>query len=255
MAVMIGTSGWQYRSWKDAFYQGAKQADWLERYAEAFATVEVNNAFYRLPARSTFEDWARRTPDDFVMAVKMSRYLTHIKRLKEPDEPVKRFFSRAEGLGGKLGPVLVQLPPTFQMDCDRLDGMLRQMPAHVRVVVEPRHASWFVDRVRAVLERHDAALCLADSPHRKTPLWRTTEWGYVRLHEGRATPKPCYGRDALHTWAGRLAEIYGDAEVYAYFNNDTNACAVRDAGVLAHQLDRVGISSTRTPRPADVLVG
>jgi uncharacterized protein YecE (DUF72 family) len=255
--VLVGTSGWQYGSWRGRFYPAKlRQADWLEHYAARFQTVEVNNAFYRLPEASTFEAWARRTPDDFVVAVKASRYLSHIKRLADPAEPVARFMERAAHLGPKLGPVLVQLPPTLAADLDRLDACLAQFPAHVKVTVEFRHESWFSDETRQLLEKRGAALCLADSPRRKTPVWRTADWGYLRLHEGRASPHPCYGRRALSTWADRLAELWTrDEDVYVYFNNDGLGCAVRDAIVFARAAERVGRPATRVPATRDVSAG
>jgi uncharacterized protein YecE (DUF72 family) len=258
--VLVGTSGWQYRHWRGRFYpEGLGQARWLEHYAGRFATVESNNAFYRLPEASTFEAWAARTPADFVMAVKASRYLTHIRRLREPEEPVDRLLDRARHLGGKLGPVLLQLPPNLQADPEALDRTLRAFPAGVRVAVEPRHGSWFSDEVRDLLTEHGAALCLADSagvPRRRSPLWRTAGWTYLRLHQGTATPRPCYGRQALATWAGRLAELVGpDADAYVYFNNDPAGCAVRDAGVFARAAARAGLRPTRVPAAAEVRVG
>src|SRR2546423_56444 len=142
--ILVGTSGWQYKDWRERFYPaGTPQARWLEFYAEKFATVEVNNAFYRLPSRDTFVAWRNRTPDDFCVGVKMSRYLTHIKRLKEPSEPVKRFLDHASGLGDRLGPVLLQLPPSLRFDLGALDDVLARFPASVKVAVEPRHASWW----------------------------------------------------------------------------------------------------------------
>lgn len=199
--LAIGTSGWQYRDWRPGLYPAKlPQRLWLERFAEQFETVEVNNAFYRLPERHTFEQWRARTPAGFRFAVKMSRYLTHIKRLKDPAEPVARFLSRADALGDKLGPVLLQLPPTLKVDVAALDETLGQFPGHVRVAVEPRHESWWTDEVRALLEHHRAALCWADRHSRPlTPLWRTTDFGYLRMHEGRAKPWPRYGRSALST--------------------------------------------------------
>ena len=190
--MLIGTSGWQYKDWRPGLYPaGMPQRLWLEHYAERFATVEVNNAFYRLPERSTFEQWRSRTPADFRFAVKMSRYLTHIKRLKDPAEPVARFLSRADALGDKLGPVLLQLPPTLRADVAALDETLSQFPRHVQVAVEPRHETWWTDEVREVLTRHGAALCWADRLGRPvTPLWRTAGFGYLRMHEGRAKPWP-----------------------------------------------------------------
>lgn len=230
MTWFVGTSGWQYDSWKQPFYEGAPQREWLRIYAERFDTVEVNNAFYRLPQRSTFEKWAEGTPDGFVVAVKMSRYLTHIKRLKDPEEPVARFMDRVEGLGSKLGPVLLQLPPNLQADVDRLDQTLSLFPKSVRLTVEPRHETWWTNDVRRTLEKYSAALCLADRSGPITPLWRTADWGYIRFHHGRSGWG--YGRKSLQTWAERLHELFGGDDVYAYFNNDPEAMAVRDAPIF-----------------------
>ena len=249
MPVWIGTSGWQYRDWRGRFYPASLPVRaWLEQYASAFATVESNNAFYRLPERATFEAWAERTPDDFVMAVKVSRFLTHIKRLAEPEEPVERFLNRARGLGTKLGPALIQLPPRFRADPERLRTTLRAFPRDVRVAVEFRHPSWFSDDVRAILEERGAALCLADRRGPRTPVWRTADWTFVRFHEGRARPRPSYGRAALATWARRIAAVWSaDEDVYAYFNNDHRACAPRDAARFARQCASAGLRPTRIP--------
>ena len=254
MPILLGTSGWQYRHWRETFYpKGVPQAAWLEYHAQRFAIVESNNAFYRLPERKTFEAWRERTPDDFVMAVKASRYLTHVRRLRDPQEPVDLIMERASGLGDKLGPILVQLPPSFHVDVPRLRATLAAFPAGVRVAVEFRHDSWYVDEVRAVLEGAGAAICLADRRGSLTPLWRTTDWTYLRFHEGRAHPSPCYGRDALRRWAERLAATWRPAEdCYVFFNNDPRACALRDARWFAHAARRVGFESTRIPRAADV---
>ena len=249
MTVWIGTSGWQYRDWRGTFYRrGEPQARWLESYAESFATVESNNAFYRLPERRVFAAWAQRTPDDFVMTVKVSRYLTHIRRLRDPEEPVERFIERTAGLGAKLGPVLLQLPPQLRCDLGRLEATLEQFPTGIRVAVEFRHATWFVEPVRRMLERYGAALCLADRRGSLGPLWRTTDWTYLRFHEGRADPRPCYGRTALRTWADRLVDGWGrDAEAWVYFNNDPRGCAPRDAGRFATACQRAGLEPTRVP--------
>lgn len=256
MVLYVGTSGWQYKDWRGAFYpRELKQDAWLEHYAERFQTVELNNSFYRLPDASTFAAWARRTPEDFVMAVKMSRFLTHIKRLKEPREPVERFFSRARRLGSKLGPVLVQLPPQLEVDLERLGEVLQLMPREVRVALEFRHESWFIEEVRDLLTEHGAALCLADSPRRRTPRWRTADWGFVRFHEGQARPRPCYGRRSLAAWTEAIAGMWsaGD-DVYAYFNNDWHGCAVRDAIVFADLGAAAGLRPTRGPQPEAVRV-
>jgi uncharacterized protein YecE (DUF72 family) len=231
MPVMVGTSGWVYDDWRGDFYpRDLPQRRWLEHYAAEFGTVEVNNAFYRLPRRETFEGWRDTLPHGFVVAVKASRFLTHIKRLTDPAEPVARLLGAATGLGDKLGPVLLQLPPTLRADAGRLDACLAEFPRDVRVAVEPRHDSWWTDEIRRVLERRHAALAWADRGSRPvTPLWQTTSWGYLRLHEGGATPWPSYGRTALESWADRL-RAFDDA--YAYFNNDQHGAAPRDAATF-----------------------
>ena len=243
----MGTSGWQYKDWRceDRLYPPKlPQRLWLEKYAESFDTVEINNAFYRLPERDTFAQWRARTPDDFVFAVKMSRYLTHIKRLREPAEPVARFLSRAEALGDKLGPVLLQLPPTLKVDVATLDETLGLFPRGVKVAVEPRHDSWWTDEVRELLRRHNAALSWADRKGRPvTPLWVTADFGYLRMHEGRSQPWPRYGRTSLATWLDRLPGV----PTYVFFNNDPGGAAVTDAAAMAAQARRRGIKVTRTP--------
>jgi uncharacterized protein YecE (DUF72 family) len=235
VTTFVGTSGWQYADWRGRFYpDGLPVRQWLEHYASQFGTVEVNNAFYRLPERTVFASWRDRTPQGFVVAVKASRYLTHIKRLRDPHEPVARLLDRARGLGDRLGPVLLQLPPTLQADVELLATCLDAFPAGVRVAVEPRHASWWSDAVRNVLTARGAALCWADRLARPvTPLWRTTDWGYLRLHQGRSEPRPRYGRRALLTWAERIGDTFdaGD-DMYVYFNNDPGGAAVVDAAVF-----------------------
>jgi uncharacterized protein YecE (DUF72 family) len=253
LAVFVGASGWQYDSWLGVFYPARlAKTRWLEHYAAAFATVEVNNTFYRLPAPATFMSWAARTPDDFVVSVKASRYLTHVRRLRQPEEPVRRLMEAAQGLGQKLGVVLVQLPPDLPARFTELDRTLASFPRHVRVAVEARHPSWYVDELRAVLTCHDAALCLADRHSRPvTPLWRTASWGYLRMHEGRGQSAPGYGRSALASWASRVAELFGpERDVYVYFNNDTRGCAPGDARRFAVALTRAGLHPTRTTAAA-----
>jgi len=232
--IVVGTSGWQYRDWRGRLYpSGTPQRQWLAVYAERFCAVEINNAFYRLPERSTFARWAGEVPDGFRFAVKVSRYLTHVKRLADPAEPVARFVDRARGLGPKLGPVLLQLPPTLRADEGLLDGVLAEFPRDVRVAVEPRHESWWTAGIRRVLERHHAALAWADRLGRPvTPLWRTADFGYLRLHEGRANPWPRYGRRALTTWVDRVGSAYPGEEVFVFFNNDPGGAAVEDAAAL-----------------------
>ena len=249
MPLLVGTSGWQYSSWRGVLYPpGLAQKWWLEHYARAFATVENNSAFYRLPARETFESWRSRVPSDFVMAVKASRFLTHIRRLREPQEPVRRLLDAAAGLGDRLGPILLQLPPTLASDPQLLAECLKQFPQAVRVAVEPRHESWWTEETREVLASSGAALCWADAGGwPRTPLWRTADWGYLRLHQGRAKPWPSYGRRALTSWVHRLTDTWPDtADVFVYFNNDPGGAAVRDAATLGSIARRRGRTVSRT---------
>ncbi len=251
--VLIGTSGWHYQHWRGGFYPaGLPASKWLAHYAARFETVESNSAFYRLPEATTFAGWAAALPEGFVFALKASRYLTHIRRLKDPREPVQRMVERASHLGAKLGPVLVQLPPTLGPDPGALEEALAAFPAGMRVAVEARHAGWFSVETRGVLERAGAALCLADGGPVEVPLWRTAPWGYVRFHRGRASPDSCYGTAALRRWAERLARLWSEPEdVYVYFNNDAHGCAVRDARRFAGATARAGLRPTRVPGPRD----
>ncbi|MFF4391777.1 DUF72 domain-containing protein [Streptomyces sp. NPDC001552] len=252
MPILVGTSGWQYEDWRGVLYPtGLPRRLWLEEYAGLFATVENNNAFYRLPTREIFGAWRERTPDGFVMAVKASRYLTHMKLLHDPEEPVRRLLDRAEGLGDRLGPVLLQLPPRLREDVGALDACLSCFSGAVQVAVEPRHSSWWAAEreLRAVLERHGSALCWADRGSRPvTQLWRTASWGYVRFHGGIAEPPPRYGRQALTSWAGRIADAWPDHDdVYVYFNNDLGGAAVVDAARFAQAAAALGRTVSRTP--------
>jgi uncharacterized protein YecE (DUF72 family) len=252
--LYVGTSGWQYKHWRGVFYPAKlPEREWLPYFAERFQTVEVNNTFYNLPEKSVFEQWKERTPEDFIFALKMSRYLTHLKRLHDPTEPVYRFMDRAKALGSKCGPILIQLPPSHRADPPLLDRALAAFGRSVRIAVEFRHENWFTAETRQVLERRQVALCLADSPSRKQPYWRTTEWGFVRFHEGKGSHDPGYERDALRKWADRIAETWTPREdVYVYFNNDAGGYAVKDAVTFAELAERVGLNPSRVPSEVSV---
>ncbi len=254
MPVLIGTSGWQYAHWRGAYYSGVAQKRWFEKVLTDFRTVELNVTFYRLPRRDVFAGWYTRSPADAVITVKASRYLTHVKRLRDPQPSVQMLMDRVAALADKLGPVLVQLPPDLPAAPAALDETLAAFPPHVRVAVEPRHESWWTDEVRAVLERRGAALAWADRKGPITPLWRTAGWGYLRLHEGRAPTWPFYERWELTEWADRVAQTYDDGEdVYAYFNNDPGCAAVSDAITFAEELRQRGRTVTRVPAVRPVL--
>ena len=258
MTLWIGTSGWQYRHWRERFYpRGLPMDRWLDRYAEAFATVELNVTFYRQPRPEVFERWAGRVPDGFLFAVKASRFLTHVKRLRDPADSVEFLLEGARRLGPHLGPVLLQLPPDLEVDVERLDETLSAFPDDVRVALEPRHRSWFVEDVRSVLARHGAALCLADRHRVLTPDWATADWGYVRFHGGNALPPSCYRTGALEAWAARVASLWpaAGADVFAYFNNDHGGCALRDSGSFARLAVDAGLAPTAAPDPTSIPVG
>lgn len=251
--MLVGTSGWQYRDWRGTFYPpGLPQTRWLQHYAARFGTVEVNNTFYRLPPASTFQKWHDGTPGDFEITVKASRYLTHIRRLREPHEPVKLLLERAAPLREKLGPILVQLPPNLSANAEALTETLQAFPTGHRIAFEPRHPSWFVDEIYDVLRDHDAALCLTDRHSRPGVVARTASWYYLRFHEGDATPHPCYGRHSLQSWARRLLDHWGPTDDgYVYFNNDGRACAPRNAAQFARICERAGFDVARSPDPRE----
>ena len=230
MALRVGTSGWHYNHWRGDFYPpGCPTAKWLAHYAGTFDTVEINASFYRLTPASTLRSWRDAVPDDFTFALKASRYLTHVRRLREPEAPVALLLERAVELGPKLGPLLLQLPPDMRVDVEALDRTLEAVGTAAAVAVEVRHPSWDHPEVRAVLEARGAALVLADRRGALEPQWRTTSWGYVRFHAGLGRSRPCYGRQALDTWVGRLRGCWPAGDVWAYFNNDQAGCAPEDA--------------------------
>jgi uncharacterized protein YecE (DUF72 family) len=238
--IRIGCSGWQYSHWRGRFYPADLPNErWLEHYAATFETVELNNSFYRLPEADTFAAWGRRAPDGFLFAVKASRYLTHLKRLREPREPLNRLWSRAERLGEHLGPMLYQLPPRWRPDLDRLGQFVAALPAGRRQAIEFRDASWYRPEVLAILEDGNVALCFHDmhgSATRPEPLG---PFVYVRFHGAIGKYRGGYSAQKLSAWATRMVD-WADAgrPVFAYFNNDAGANAVRDAARLRDMIAR-----------------
>jgi len=211
--------------------------------------------FYRMPSTTTFRSWASRVPPGFTFAVKASRYLTHIRRLRDPREPVEYLMERASELGDHLGPVLVQLPPDLEVDVDALAETLDAFPRSTRVAFEPRHRSWYTDEVRQVLTDRGIALCLADRRRLLMPEWQTADWMYLRFHGGRGAPASCYGEQALTTWADRVERLWGhDPQGFAYFNNDHAGCALRDARWFADLLTAREVRIGRRPEVPDDVV-
>ena len=232
-AIRIGCSGWNYKSWKDEFYEGRPARAWLEHYARHFDTVEVNNTFYRLPNRDAVANWERTAPDGFLFAVKASRYLTHIKRLNDLGPGLERFYERIEPLlrSPKMGPVLWQLPPTFRRDDERLADALARMPRAQRHCIEFRHPSWFAGDVYALLREHGVALVIGDRPEVKDFQAHvfTAPWTFVRFHYGSRGRRGNYSETELEEWARRFEDWSREVEVLAYFNNDWEVFAVRNA--------------------------
>lgn len=230
----IGCSGWQYRHWRGTFYPAElPQSRWFEHYTSIFDTVEINNSFYRLPERATFAAWAARAPMRFEFAVKASRFLTHMKKLKDPEEPLDRLFSRMRGLGRRLGPVLYQLPPGWRVDTARFQHFLDALPRGPRHVVEFRDPSWYCAEIRALLERHHVAICLHDMPGSATGKEPVGPFVYVRFHGATGKYGGSYSDERLRQWAEWLgAQRATGRDVYAYFNNDAGGHAPRNAITL-----------------------
>lgn len=227
----IGTSGWSYKHWAGRFYPvGIPQARWLEHYCHHFATVEINNSFYRLPSEKTFRKWRDNVPEDFVFAVKSSRYITHIKKLKDPVESTKLFLTRAKFLGDKLGPILFQLPPQLKVRLDRLEQILQSLPKDLRYCFEFRHTSWFCKEVYDLLRHHNSALCIANSPAFPMVIQRTADFSYFRFHGSTILYGSRYSPEELKSWAKQIQRFLDEgADVYVYFDNDAEGYAIMNA--------------------------
>jgi uncharacterized protein YecE (DUF72 family) len=247
--AFVGTSGWQYKSWRGPFYPDElPQRRWLEHYTAHFPAVEVNNSFYRLPTESTFDRWREQTPPGFRFVVKASRYITHIRRMRDAKDSLDLFWSRASRLGDKVGPVLFQFPPNLKADPPLLDEFLGLLPAEMRAAFEFREGSWWRDDVYAALDRAGAAWVLADRPGEHVPDVVTGGWTYLRFHQGRRL-HPAYARSKLRAWAHRVARLPA-SEAWTFFNNDQLAAAPRDAAAFAELLSRAGATIVEPPRPA-----
>jgi uncharacterized protein YecE (DUF72 family) len=237
--IRIGCSGWNYASWRASFYpKGLGAARWLEHYASVFDTVEVNTTFYRLVQRSAVERWVAQTPPEFCFAVKSSRYLTHIKRLADMERGVQRLVSPLEPLrdAGRLGPMLWQLPANFHRDDARLAFALQRLPPG-RHTFEFRHASWFCEPVYALLREHGVALTIADRPGLDFQTHEmTADFAYLRFHHGHRGRRGNYSQSELAEWAERIASWPPEVDVFAYFNNDWEQFAPRNALALRRML-------------------
>ncbi len=251
--VRIGCSGWMYDSWRGRLYpEKEPKRRWLELYAQHFDTVEVNSTFYCLARREAVAGWVRQTPQNFCFAVKASRYLTHIKRLADLDQGIRRFYEPLEPLleAGRLGPVLWKLPENFHRDDDRLRGWLDALPPG-RHTIEFRHASWFVPEVLDALRSHGVALTIGDHPSRSFQSYdATAAWRFVRFHYGARGRIGNYSVSEIAQWAARIERWRQSEEVYVYYNNDWNSYAPANARVLMRDLgvEPYGDSTIRQSR-------
>ena len=234
----IGTSGWNYKHWIDVLYpRSLPQSRWLSTYCESFDTVEINNSFYRLPEKTTFESWARSSPEGFTFAVKASRFLTHMKKLRDPEEPLERMLSRTAALGPKHGPILYQLPPGWKLNVERLRHFLELLPTNIRHVLEFRDGSWQTEAVFDLLRQYHTGYCIMSAPDLPCHLISTSDFAYIRMHSGG--PEGCYPDDSLAWWADRAREFLQTMDLCVYFNNDYKGYAVQNARRLK---DLLGIA-------------
>ena len=236
MKIFIGTSGWHYKHWLDGvFYPpGTTGATMFDYYARHFNTVEINNSFYRLPTAKTFDNWRESSPPGFVYAVKASRFITHMKKLKDPQPSSERFFHVADRLEKKLGPILFQLPPRWKLNIERFAEFLESLPHEHKYAFEFREESWFAPEVYRLLRKHKAAFCIHDFADMKVPNEITTRFTYIRFH-GPTSAKywGSYSDEQLHQWAERIESWRTQlTAVYVYFNNDPEGAAVRNALTL-----------------------
>lgn len=241
-AFYIGTSGWNYRHWKGIFYPpGLRAAELLPFYRERFSTVEINNSFYILPTADTFAAWRHTAGEDFRFAVKASRFITHMKKLKDPEEPIARLLDRVRSLGPTLGPILFQLPPRWRCNRDRLEAFVVALPPSHRFAIEFRDESWWNEEVYDLLRRTNIAFCIFDLAGHQSPPVVTADFVYVRLHGPQGAYQGRYGRDRLADWLQRFREWSdGIRDLYCYFDNDQNGYAPHDALDLSNLIRSTG---------------
>ena len=236
--IHVGCSGWVYRHWRGTFYpEGLPQKRWFEHYATQFDTVEINASFYRLPLASTFEGWREKAPPGFRYALKVNRFITHMKKLLDCEAEVDRFIALARPLQDKLGPLLYQLPPSLHRDLPRLDTFLGRLPGDLMHVVEFRHASWYDEEVLALLDGHNVGFVVHDLRGLVSPRWASGNLAYVRFHGTSGRYHGLYGKEVLAGWADwcRSQRDVGRS-VWCYFNNDIHGHALEDARDLKEML-------------------
>jgi uncharacterized protein YecE (DUF72 family) len=232
--IHIGCSGWVYKHWRGLFYpEGLPQKRWFERYAEEFDTVEINASFYRLPLASTFEGWRDKAPPHFRYAVKVNRFITHMKKLLDCAEAADQFIALARPLGETLGPLLYQLPPSLKLDLARLETFLERLPHDLDHVFEFRNKDWYVPELYALLDRYGASFCVHDMPGSKTERIAVGPIAYVRFHGGEGKYWGRYSDEGLLSWTDWIVEqSRSGRSIWCYFNNDIHGHAIEDARTL-----------------------
>ena len=251
--LFVGTSGWNYSDWRERFYPAdVKPRQYLTHYATRFHTTEVNYSFYHLPKRSTYENWAAQVPPDFVFALKASRTITHIRRLRDVAELWREFLENASALNDRLGPVLLQFPPSFKKDAQLLAAFLAESSrldnfGRRRLAFEFRHESWFAAEVYEVLRQHGSALVIAHSErYPQAPFVQTARFVYLRLHGPGALFASAYSEKQLRDWAAEIVKwMNAEKGVHVYFNNDFQGYAIENAVTLSGLIDVLQASSRR----------
>jgi len=243
--ILTGTSGFSYSDWKDGIFypKGLPRKKWLEYYASVFNTVELNVTFYRLPKKETFQDWHRRTPDNFLFTLKASRYITHIKRLKNCQKALGNFLENALFLKNKLGVILWQLPPSMRIDTKTLESfcdlLFNSDAKKIKHVFEFRHPSWLYESVYEILEKYNYCLCIAHSNQWPNEEISTADYLYLRFHGGESLYSSDYSDKELKGWARKVKKwISGKREVFSYFNNDAKGYAPRNALIFRKLLEK-----------------
>lgn len=232
--LFIGTSGYSYNHWVDDFYPlDVASNKRLEYYAEYFNTVEINNSFYHLPQKKTFDKWAKAVPEEFVFSVKANRYITHMKNLMVDEEPINRLLNRAEPLGDKLGPILFQLPPQWNINTKRLENFIDLLPENQRFVMEFRNKTWYADEVFNLLKNNQVGFCIHDHQDAPSPEKITTDFVYLRFHGPNGDYQSKYSKEELENWKLKIKNCrQQDLDVFVYFNNDFQAFAIDNARQL-----------------------
>ena len=249
--IFVGTSGWHYKPWVGPFYaEGTKPPGFLDAYKKLFSTVEINQTFYGLPKPESVVKWREQTPPDFLFACKMSRFITHMKKLKEPETGLGKYFGVVENLGEKLGPILVQLPPMLGINLDRIEGFFQAAPKQHRYTFEFRERGWFTDETYAALAKWNASLCLYDFDGWQSPVEVTADWVYIRLHGPEGRYGGSYNDDTLALWADRIVGwSRSGRDVYCYFDNDQKGYAPNDALRLIGILRGFRLNTLMAPAP------